>query len=206
MTAPESRPGVVTAAFWLLIVGAVLLMTGGLLAAAVGFDTLRQAAGPSVSDQSIRDYLRLYRGAGVLFALAAAALALLVLLAVVLRDWRATLRVVLPLTMSIVLVMAGLVLLGRPLNLLHLVGMLLVVAVGSNYALFFNQRFESVQALNGVVAPLLLANLSTVIGFGVLALSSVPVLNAMGVVVAPGAVLALLLSLVFARPPVALTE
>ena len=75
MTAPESRPGVVTAAFWLLIIGAVLLLTGGLLAATVGFDTLRSAAGPSVSDQSIRDYLRLYRGAGILFSLAAAALA-----------------------------------------------------------------------------------------------------------------------------------
>lgn len=75
MTAPESRPGAVTAAFWLLLVGAVLLMTGGLLAATVGFDTLRQAAGPSVSDQSIRDYLRLYRGAGILFFVAAAALA-----------------------------------------------------------------------------------------------------------------------------------
>ena len=75
MTAPESRPGVVAAAFWLLVGGAVLLMTGGLLAATVGFDTLRQAAGPSVSDQSIRDYLRLYRGAGILFSLAAAALA-----------------------------------------------------------------------------------------------------------------------------------
>lgn len=75
MTAPEFRPGVVTAAFWLLIGGAVLLLTGGLLAATVGFDTLRSAAGPSVSDQSIRDYLRLYRGAGILFSLAAAALA-----------------------------------------------------------------------------------------------------------------------------------
>lgn len=75
MAAPESRPGVVSAAFWLLISGAVLLMTGGLLAATVGFDTLRQAAGPSVSDQSIHDYLRLYRGAGILFSVAAAALA-----------------------------------------------------------------------------------------------------------------------------------
>ena len=75
MTAPESRPGVVTGAFWLLLGGAVLLLTGGLLAATVGFDTLRQAAGPSVSDQSIRDYLRLYRGAGILFSLAATALA-----------------------------------------------------------------------------------------------------------------------------------
>jgi uncharacterized membrane protein YidH (DUF202 family) len=76
MTAPRPRPGAVTAAFWLLLVGAVLLLTGGLLAATVGFETLRQAAGPSVSDQSIRDYLRLYRGAGILFSLAAVALAI----------------------------------------------------------------------------------------------------------------------------------
>ena len=74
MTAPQPRPGAVTAAFWLLVVGGVLLVVGGLLAATVSFDTLRQAAGPSVSDQSIRDYLRLYRGAGILFALAGAAL------------------------------------------------------------------------------------------------------------------------------------
>lgn len=74
MTAPQSRPGAVTAAFWLLVVGGVLLVVGGLLAAAVSFDTLRQAAGASVSDQSIRDYLRLYRGAGILFALAGAAM------------------------------------------------------------------------------------------------------------------------------------
>ena len=74
MTAPQPRPGAVTAAFWLLVVGGVLLVVGGLLAATVSFDTLRQAAGPSVSDQSLRDYLRLYRGAGILFALAGAAL------------------------------------------------------------------------------------------------------------------------------------
>ena len=74
MTAPQLRPGSVTAAFWLLVAGGVLLVVGGLLAATVSFDTLRQAAGPSVSDQSIRDYLRLYRGAGIIFALAGAAL------------------------------------------------------------------------------------------------------------------------------------
>jgi predicted exporter len=45
---------------------------------------------------------------------------------------------------------------------------------------------------------LLLANASTAIGFGVLAFSTVPVLHALGVTVAPGAVLALLLSVVFA--------
>ena len=71
MTAPQSRPGVVTAAFWLLVVGAVLLMTGGLLAATVGFDYLRQMQPPAFSDQSVRDLLWQYRGTGFLFCLAA---------------------------------------------------------------------------------------------------------------------------------------
>ena len=75
MTASEARTGAPTAAFWLLVVGATLLMAGGLMAATVGFDALRHAAPETVSDQSVRNYLRLYRGTGVLFALAAAALA-----------------------------------------------------------------------------------------------------------------------------------
>ena len=75
MTASEPRPSASGAAFWLLFVGAALLMAGGLMAVIVGFDTLRGAAPPTVSDESIRNYLRLYRGAGVLFGLAAAALA-----------------------------------------------------------------------------------------------------------------------------------
>ncbi|MFN0141934.1 MAG: hypothetical protein ACKVP6_00625 [Mycobacterium sp.] len=75
MTASEPRSGAATTAFWLLAVGAVLLMLGGVMAATVGFDALRRSAPPTVSDQSVRNYLRLYRGAGVLFAVAAAALA-----------------------------------------------------------------------------------------------------------------------------------
>jgi peptidoglycan/LPS O-acetylase OafA/YrhL len=75
MTASESRPESGSAAFWLLVIGAALLMAGGLMAVIVGFDTLRRGAPTSVSDDSIRSYLRLYRGAGVLFGIAAAALA-----------------------------------------------------------------------------------------------------------------------------------
>jgi predicted exporter len=44
---------------------------------------------------------------------------------------------------------------------------------------------------------MLLANLTTAIGFGTLALSKVPVLHAVGVTVGPGAILALLLSAIF---------
>ena len=49
-----------------------------MLAATLSYDTLRSAALPSVSDQTIRDYLRFHRGAGVVCALAAVALAALV--------------------------------------------------------------------------------------------------------------------------------
>jgi predicted exporter len=44
---------------------------------------------------------------------------------------------------------------------------------------------------------MLVANLTTAVGFGTLALSSVPVLNAIGVTVGPGALLCMLLSAVF---------
>ena len=77
MSATESRPAAITAAFWLLVFGAVLLVVGGLLAATVSFDALRQAAPPTVSDDAVRSYARLYRGAGILFSIAAAALAAL---------------------------------------------------------------------------------------------------------------------------------
>ena len=53
------------------------------------------------------------------------------------------------------------------------------------------------------LASLLIANVSTVIGFGLLSFSQVPVLVALGTTVAPGAFLALLFSalLTWRAPP-----
>src|SRR5262249_52822219 len=70
-------------------------------------------------------------------------LAILVLLSVALRSPRRVLATVLPLASAALAVMGGLAALGQPLNLLHLVGLLLLVAVGSNYALFFNGAARS---------------------------------------------------------------
>ena len=86
-----------------------------------------------------------------------------------------------------------------PLGILHLVGLLLVVAVGSNYALFFDQLRETGRADEDTLASLLLANLTTVVSFALIAISDIPALSAIGRVVAPGALLALLLSAAFAR-------
>ena len=77
MTVSDVRPGVVTGAVWALLIGGVMLAAGGLTTAAVSFDTLRQVASASVPDESIRASLWLYRGVGILFTAAAAALILL---------------------------------------------------------------------------------------------------------------------------------
>ncbi|MBL0917733.1 MAG: MMPL family transporter [Hydrogenophaga sp.] len=104
--------------------------------------------------------------------------------------------VMLPIAAAVVLVMATLHLLGVRLHLLHLIGMLLIVAVGSNYSLFVERWRRDPQADPQALLSVLVACGTTAIGFGVLSLSSVPVLKAVGVTVAPGALLALLLSAV----------
>jgi hypothetical protein len=85
------------------------------------------------------------------------------------------------------------------LGILHLVGLLLIVAVGSNYALFFDQLRTTGRADEDTLASLMLANLTTVVSFGLIAISDIPALSSIGRVVAPGALLALLLSAAFAR-------
>ena len=107
--------------------------------------------------------------------------------------------VLLPLVLAVVLVIAGLQLAGEALHLLHLVGLLLVVAVGSNYGLFFDRAEGQADLEPSTVAAMGVANLTTTLGFGVLGFSTVPVLHAMGVTVGPGAVLVLLLAAMFKR-------
>jgi predicted exporter len=122
------------------------------------------------------------------------------LLLLALRSPRRVLRIIAPLAAAVVTVTAGLVLLGQQLIILHLVGLLLVVAVGSNYALFFDRPEPNTAISSSTLASMLFANLTTVAGFGLLAFSNVSILQAMGVTVAPGVILALIYSAIFARP------
>ncbi|MDP3538235.1 MAG: MMPL family transporter [Azonexus sp.] len=124
-------------------------------------------------------------------------LAIVALLAVTMRSGRRLLMVMLPLVLAVLIVIAGLHLIGERLHLLHLIGMLLIVAVGSNYALFFDRAASNHRLDPETLASMLIANLSTAIGFGTLALSKVPVLHAIGATVGPGAILALLLAAIF---------
>ncbi len=129
------------------------------------------------------------------------ALGVVTLVAFTLRSWRRVLAVCQPLLLAVLLTMGALAAVGTPLGILHLVGLLLVVAVGSNYALFFDMLQRDTQldaaAMQDTLASLLLANLTTVMSFGLIAMSAIPALSAIGRVVAPGALLALLLSAAF---------
>lgn len=108
-------------------------------------------------------------------------------------------RIIAPLAAAVITVTAGLALFGQQLIILHLIGLLLVVAVGSNYALFFDQNENDSTITPNTLASMLFANLTTVAGFGLLAFSNVSILQAMGVTVAPGVILALCYASIFAR-------
>jgi predicted exporter len=136
------------------------------------------------------------------------ALAVVALLALHLRSARRLWQVCQPLAAAVLMVMAGLAAMGMALGILHLVGFLLMVAIGSNYALFFDhlRHHGRTHADSGAdsdedtLASLALANLTTVLSFGLLAWSSIPALHAIGQVVAPGGLLCLLLSAAFISP------
>jgi len=126
--------------------------------------------------------------------------AIVCLLAATLRSPRRLLAVLAPLLLAVLIVSAGLYVAGVRLQLLHLIGLLLIVAVGSNYALFFDRLGAQLQDEPQALASLFVACLTTVIGFGTLALSRVPVLQALGATVAPGALLALLFAACLTPP------
>lgn len=111
--------------------------------------------------------------------------------------WRRVSRVLVPLIAAELTVLAALALVGVPLTILHLVGMLLTVAVGSNYTLFFADRHDDER----ILSSLLLANITTAIGFGVLGFADAPVLAAIGQTVGPGAILSLLYGAMASEAP-----
>jgi predicted exporter len=125
------------------------------------------------------------------------AVAIFVLLLAALRSVRRCLAVVTPVVAAVVVSVAVLVAFGLELNMFHLVAMLLVIGVGTNYTLFFDRALHYEHQRGRIYVSLATCNLSTVLGFGVIALASTPVLSAIGMTVAIGAALSLLFGAAF---------
>jgi predicted exporter len=138
-----------------------------------------------------------YRREALTHSLLGAA-AIVVLLFLGLRSPRRVFDVLAPLAAAVVIT-AGVLAAAGPLSIFHLVGLLLVVAVGSNYSLFFDRQVASGPDRGRTVVSLLFACVSTIIGFGLLSFSAVPVLHAIGSTVGIGAILALAFSAILSR-------
>ncbi|MDB5406494.1 MAG: hypothetical protein JWL84_1406 [Rhodospirillales bacterium] len=167
------------------------------------------AAGPDVifldlkgeSDRLLETYLH----EAIMLSLIGS-LVIVALLLVSLRSLRRTATVLAPLAAAVVAT-AGILAFGaQKLSIFNLFGLLLVVAVGSNYCLFFERRAAVGETRERMIASLVLANLCTVIGFGVLAFSRIPVLHGIGETVAIGALLSLVFAAVLTAPSQAPAE
>ncbi len=134
----------------------------------------------------------------ILVALGLAALLLCVAVTLALRSPRRALHVLGPMTLATLLVLVVLRAAGIPLSLFHLVSLTLAAGLGLHYALFFERRTGDEREDLRTLHATLVCVASALLVFGVLALSSVPVLRAIGLTVALGVAFHFTLSVLMA--------
>jgi predicted exporter len=127
-------------------------------------------------------------------------LAILAVLLAGLRSPARVLTVAAPLAAAVLITAALLTLGGGKISIFMVVGFLLIVAVGSNYCLFFEKAEPDAATSRRSIASIVLANLCTVSAYGLMAFSGIPVLHDIGRTVAIGTFLSLVCAAIFARP------
>jgi len=115
-----------------------------------------------------------------------------------------------PFTGAVILTIASLVIMGYSLSIFHLVTLLLVVGLGIDYSIFIvNSRSKewteewtekSAQFHEVSQVSVIICTVSTLIMFGALSLSDLPVLKAIGLTASMGAFYAFLLTFLISRP------
>lgn len=130
--------------------------------------------------------------------------AIISVLLIGLRSPGRVVRVAAPLAASVIVTAAVLTMHHGKLSIFMVVGFLLIVAVGSNYCLFFERLAHDDGVKNRAIASVMLANLCTVSAYGLMSLSHIPVLHDIGLTVAIGTFLSLFFGAVLSTPPVAL--
>lgn len=138
----------------------------------------------------------------VLLALAIAALLLAITVWFALRSPHRALRVLLPMALTTLIVLAVLRACGVELTLFHLVALILAAGLGLDYALFFEHAGDDYEDQLRTLHALIVCSLMTLLVFFLLALSSIPVLRAIGVTVTLGVIGNFVLALLIARHPV----
>lgn len=164
------------------------------LAAAAGeqvtlLDT-KQAAETLVANQRIR----------ILWSLAAAAVLLILVVAFALRSRERVYRVLAPMALTTLLIIAAMQAAGVSLTLFHLIALMLAAGLGLDYALFFEHAAHDRAEQNRTAHAVIVCSLSTLMVFALLATSSLPVLRAIGVTVSLGVICNFIFALLLTRP------
>jgi predicted exporter len=135
----------------------------------------------------------------ILLCLAVAAVLLAAVVRTSLGSWRRAGRVLAPMALTTLAVIAALRVTGQALDLFHLISLVLAAGLGLDYALYFERagadRPERLRTLHGV----LVCALSTLMVFALLSLSSIPVLRSIGITVSLGVLFNFLLALALPR-------
>ena len=104
-----------------------------------------------------------------------------------------------PIMGALAVVAAVLNLSGEPMSLFHIASFLLVIGLGLDYALFFNRLEGTEEGRLQTLYGLLVCSTTTILVFGVLATSSIPVLHAIGMTAALGSFSCLLFAGIMAK-------
>jgi len=91
-----------------------------------------------------------------------------------------------PVIAGVVVSLAVQVMLGNLINIFHVLSLLLVVGMGLDYSLFFNREWKNEVDLQDRTHAIILSATTTVVAFGTLGLSDIPILAAMGQTVSVG--------------------
>jgi predicted exporter len=179
------------------------LVTMGGVRGLAGIETLARESDGSVTvldlKQASEDLVARQR-LHILWSLAIAGVLLTITVWIALRSARRMVRVIAPMALTTLLILAVLHGLGISLNLFHLIALVLAAGLGVDYALFFeaveNDPAEQRRTLHAVIV----CSLATLLVFAALALSTLPVLRAIGVTVSLGIVSNFVLALLLTRP------
>jgi len=120
------------------------------------------------------------------------AVAIAVALGIGLKSFPQLWRVLVPIVASLIVVTGIVNLSGESLSLFHVATLLLVIGLGLDYALFFNRPEDQGGERRRTVFGLLVCSATTILVFGVLAFSKIPVLHAIGLTAACGSLCCLL--------------
>ena len=120
-------------------------------------------------------------------------LAVLALLWLHYRSLGATAIALVPALLAAGTTAAAIALAGQPLNLVHLFGLLLTLGMGVDYGVFLAESVRQREPAGATALGLLGSCATSVLGLGLLALSSNPGLRSLGVTTAAGVVSSLLL-------------